>query len=324
MLSVLFVLILLLMTGCIQTTVQTTPIRPTTSTATTTTASVPTITAPDAYNLIQQNRNNPEFVIVDVRTAGEFNAGHIAGAVNIDYTSAQFTADVSLLDKSKQYLVYCQTGVRGAGATQIMIGLGFSNVQNMAGGITAWIQDGYPVTAPTTSETTTTSAQSLDGLQLQVSVNATTLTHGEALEISVSEYNALSTINNVTAATNWGVNGLVLSACPNLNELPLGVALFQGSYNAQNISQAAPLALFPAVPCALLIRLITGYDFLPASINAAIMPGGDISSPTPMSGSLTVNGTYSAAQLKPLTPGVYTLVAGDEWGTLEFLYIVVE
>ena len=321
MISVLFVLILLLMTGCIQTTVQTTPIPPTTSTATTTTASVPTIAAPDAYNLIQQNRNNLEFVIVDVRTAGEFNTGHIAGAVNIDYTSAQFTADVSLLDKSKRYLVYCRTGVRGAAATQVMIGLGFSNVQNMAGGITAWIQDGYPVTAPTTS---TTSAPSSNGLQLQVSVNATTLTSGEALQISVSEYNTLSTINNVTAATNWAVNGLAFSACPNLNELPFGVALFQGSYNAQNISQAAPLDLFPAVPCALLIRLITGYNFLPDSVNAAIMPGGDISSPTPMSGSLTVNGTYFTAQLKPLAPGVYTLVVGDEWGTLEFLYISVE
>ena len=324
MISVLFVLILLLMTGCIQTTVQTTPIPPTTSTATTTTASVPTIAAPDAYNLIQQNRNNLEFVIVDVRTAGEFNTGHIAGAVNIDYTSAQFTSDVNLLDKSKQYLVYCQTGVRGAAATRVMIGLGFSNIQNMAGGITAWIQDGYSVTAPTTSETTTTSVQSSNGLQLQVSVNATTLTHGEALQISVSEYNALSTINNVTVATNWGVNGLALSACQNINELPFGVALFQGSYTAQNISQVASLDLFPVVPCPMLIRLITGYDFLPDSINAAIMPGGDISSPTPMSGSLIVNGTYSTAQLKPLAPGVYTLVAGDEWGALEFLYISVE
>ena len=319
MISVLFVLVLLLITGCIQTTVQTTPIHPTTSTA-----SVPTVTAPDAYNLIQQNRNNLEFVILDVRTAGEFNAGHIAGAVNKDYTSAQFTADVSLLDKSTQYLVYCQTGVRGAAATQIMIGLGFSNVENMAGGITAWIQDGYPVTAPATLETTTTSAQSSNGLRLQVSVNTTALTSGQTLLISVSEYNTLPAANNVVAAENWGVNGLVLGACSNLNELPFGVALFQGSYNAQNISQAAPLPLFPAVPCPLLIRLITGYDFLPDSINAAIMPGGDLSTPTPMSGSLTVNGTYSLAQLRPLAPGAYTLVVGDEWGALEFLYISVE
>jgi rhodanese-related sulfurtransferase len=274
--------------------------------------------------LIQQNRNNLEFVILDVRTAGEFNAGHIAGAVNKDYTSAQFTADVSLLDKSTQYLVYCQTGVRGAAATQIMIGLGFSNVENMAGGITAWIQDGYPVTAPATLETTTTSAQSSNGLRLQVSVNTTALTSGQTLLISVSEYNTLPAANNVVAAENWGVNGLVLGACSNLNELPFGVALFQGSYNAQNISQAAPLPLFPAVPCPLLIRLITGYDFLPDSINAAIMPGGDLSTPTPMSGSLTVNGTYSLAQLRPLAPGAYTLVVGDEWGALEFLYISVE
>jgi hypothetical protein len=82
--------------------------------------------------------------------------------------------------------------------------------------------------------------------------------------------------------------------------------------------------LFPVVPCPMLIRLITGYDFLPDSINAAIMPGGDLSSPAPMSGSLTVTGTYSPTQLKPLAPGVYTLVAGDEWGALEFLYISVE
>ena len=98
----------------------------------------------DAYNLIQQNLNNPGFIIIDVRTADEFNSGHIAGAINIDYESPQFTADVSKLDKNKQYLVYCATGIRGAAATQIMISLGFKDVQNMAGGITAWIQDGYP------------------------------------------------------------------------------------------------------------------------------------------------------------------------------------
>jgi rhodanese-related sulfurtransferase len=234
--SLFVVLNMVLLTGCIQTTVQTTPTPTTTLSSTTTTSSVPTIDAPDAYNLVQRNINNPDFVILDVRTADEFNAGHIQGAINIDYTSAQFTADVSLLDKSKQYLVYCATGVRGAAATQIMVGLGFSNVQNMAGGITAWIQDGYPTTASTTTTPSTTSIQSKNGLQLQVSVNTTTLTPGEALQINVSEYNTLSTTNNVAAATNWGVNGLTIGACPNINVLPFGVAIFQGKYNAQNIS----------------------------------------------------------------------------------------
>jgi rhodanese-related sulfurtransferase len=323
--SLFVVLNMVLLTGCIQTTVQTTPTPSTTLTSTTTTASVPTIDVLDAHNLIQQNINNPDFVILDVRTADEFNAGHIAGSINIDYTSAQFTADVSLLDKSKQYLVYCATGVRGAAATQIMVGLGFSNVQNMAGGITAWIQDGYPTTAPTTTTPSTTSTQSKNGLQLQASVNATILTLGEALQINVSEYNTLSTTNNVAAATNWGVNGLTIGACPNINVLPFGVAVFQGKYNVQNISQGTPLELFAAVPCAQLIRLITGYDFLPLSRNAAIMPGGDLTSPTPMSATETVNGSYTQGfQLTPFAAGIYTVVAGDEWGDLEFLYVSVQ
>jgi rhodanese-related sulfurtransferase len=323
--SLFVVLNMVLITGCIQTTVQTTPTPTTTLTSITTTASVPTIDAPDAYNLIQQNVNNPNFIILDVRTADEFNAGHIAGAVNIDYTSAQFTADVSLLDKSNQYLVYCATGVRGAAATRIMVGLGFSNVENMAGGITAWIQDGYPTTAPATTTPSTTSTQSDNGLQLRASVNTTTLTPGETLQINISEYNTLSTDNNILAAANWGVNGLTVGACPNINVLPFGVAIFQGNYNAHNISQGTPLELFAAVPCAQLMRLITGYDFLPLSINAAIMPGGNLASPTPMSATETVNGTYTAGfQLTPFAAGTYTVVAGDEWGDLEFLYFTVK
>ena len=148
----LILLSVLLITGCSQTTTQTTS----NIVTTTTTSNVPTITAQDAYSLIRENLDNPNFIILDVRTADEFNSGHIAGAINIDYESAQFTTDVSLLDKSKQYLVYCATGVRGAAATQIMVGLGFKNVQNIAGGITAWIQDGYPITAPITTQSTTT------------------------------------------------------------------------------------------------------------------------------------------------------------------------
>ncbi len=327
----LILLSVLLITGCSQTTTQTTS----NIVTTTTTSNVPTITAQDAYSLIRENLDNPNFIILDVRTADEFNSGHIAGAINIDYESAQFTADVSLLAKSKQYLVYCATGVRGAAATQIMVGLGFKNVQNIAGGITAWIQDGYPITAPittqstttqpsTTAAPTTTTVQSTNGLQLQVSVNSTNITPGEPLQINISEYNTLSTTNDVIAATNWGVTGLALSTCQNINEQPFGIAVYQGNYTSLNISQATPLTLFAAVPCPLVIRLITEYDFLPHSINAAIMPGGDITSPTLMSATVTVNGTYTRLQLNPLIPGVYTIVAGDEWGALEFLYFNVE
>jgi rhodanese-related sulfurtransferase len=331
LISLFFVSISVLVAGCGQIKTQTTSIS---STIVTTTINVPTITVEDAYSLVKQNLNNPDFVILDVRTAGEFNAGHTERAINLDYKSPKFTTDVTQLDKNKEYMVYCATGVRGAAATEIMIHLGFKNVQNMAGGITAWLQDGYPTVALTTTEaissqttttTITTTGQSGNGLQLQVSVNAATLTSGEHLQINVSEYNTLPTYNNMAAATNWGVNGLAIGACPNINVLPFGVAVFQGHYDARNISQGTPLVLFEAVPCVQLIRLITGYDFLPDSSNAAIMPGGDIASPTPMSATETVTGTYSKGiQLTPLASGIYTVVAGDEWGALEFLYINVK
>lgn len=109
------------------------------------TPDVPTITTQDAYNLIQNNRDNPNFVILDVRTADEFNSGYIAGAVNIDYYSSEFKANIGKLDKNKQYLVYCRTGIRGAASVQIMVDMGFKHTQNMAGGITQWIQDGYSI-----------------------------------------------------------------------------------------------------------------------------------------------------------------------------------
>ena len=139
-LTLLIVSIVALSAGCAQATTQLTS----TGTITSSTTDVPTITTQDAYRLIQNNLDDPDFVILDVRTADEFNSGHIAGAVNLDYYSSEFRTNVGKLDKSKQYLVYCRTGIRGAASVLIMQDLGFKNAQNMTGGITQWTQDGYP------------------------------------------------------------------------------------------------------------------------------------------------------------------------------------
>jgi hypothetical protein len=46
---------------------------------------------------------------------------------------------------------------------------------------------------------------------------------------------------------------------------------------------------------------------------------------TPMSAQVTVNGTYiQGTKLQLLDLGVYTIVAGDEWGNIDFLYVNVE
>lgn len=78
-------------------------------------------------------------VILDVRTPGEFSAGHIENAVLVDINSRDFKSKISQLDRNKTYLVYCRTGRRSAVAGQIMTQeFGFTNVKNLLGGFVSY------------------------------------------------------------------------------------------------------------------------------------------------------------------------------------------
>jgi len=101
------------------------------------------ISAVDANNLIGKNIGNQSFVILDVRPADDYTSRHIAGAIDLNYDSTNFKKDISKLIKKKQYLIYCETGVNGAAASQMMLSLGFKNVQNISGGYAAWVQEGF-------------------------------------------------------------------------------------------------------------------------------------------------------------------------------------
>ena len=96
------------------------------------------ITPQEAFTLIQNNQNNPDFVILDVRTPEEFADGHIENAINLDYYSETFRDDLNKLDKNKKYLIYCRSGNRSGKALNIMEELNFREVYNMVGGIIAW------------------------------------------------------------------------------------------------------------------------------------------------------------------------------------------
>ncbi len=104
------------------------------------------VTPQEAFTLIQENQNNPAFVIIDVRTQEEFAEGHIENAVIIDYYSETFRDDINQLDKSKTYFIYCRSGNRSGKALNIMAGLGFQEVYNMLGGIIEWNAEGLPTT----------------------------------------------------------------------------------------------------------------------------------------------------------------------------------
>ncbi|MBL7942534.1 MAG: rhodanese-like domain-containing protein [Flavobacteriales bacterium] len=83
--------------------------------------------------------------ILDVRTPQEFAAGHIKGAVNIDWYQSDFATKVASLDKTKPVLVYCAVGGRSSKAKTKLNALGFKEVHNMTGGMDAWNEAKYPV-----------------------------------------------------------------------------------------------------------------------------------------------------------------------------------
>lgn len=84
--------------------------------------------------------------LLDVRTAGEYNSGHISGALQADWTNQlQFTERVKYLDKNRPVYVYCLGGGRSNAAASWMQQNGFTTIVDLSGGINAWKRENKPV-----------------------------------------------------------------------------------------------------------------------------------------------------------------------------------
>jgi phage shock protein E len=81
-------------------------------------------------------------ITLDVRTPGEFNQGHIEGALLVDFQSGNFENEIASLDKSKTYAVYCRSGSRSGQAVKVMSEAGFTNIYNLNGGVIDWADAG--------------------------------------------------------------------------------------------------------------------------------------------------------------------------------------
>lgn len=86
-----------------------------------------------------------DLVVLDVRTAEEFDEGHLAGATMLDLSAPDFADRLAELDRDVPYLLYCQSGNRSGQARRMMEQLGFSDVADIEGGIVAWVGAGLPV-----------------------------------------------------------------------------------------------------------------------------------------------------------------------------------
>jgi len=83
--------------------------------------------------------------VLDVRTAAEFNGGHIQNALQANWLDQkEFTDRTQHLDKNLPVYVYCQAGARSASAQAALEAKGYK-VINLEGGMSNWKMNGFPV-----------------------------------------------------------------------------------------------------------------------------------------------------------------------------------
>lgn len=90
--------------------------------------------------------------IVDVRTPGEFEKGHLPNAKNMNWNGSDFDSQIETLDKSKPVFVYCLSGSRSSAAAKRMRSKGFKEVIELKGGIMGWRRANLPETTENTVE----------------------------------------------------------------------------------------------------------------------------------------------------------------------------
>ena len=83
--------------------------------------------------------NSKNVQLVDVRTANEFNGGHIKNAKNIDFFNQNdFVKKINKFNKEEPIYLYCRSGNRSQKAARKLDGLGFEKIFDLKGGYMNW------------------------------------------------------------------------------------------------------------------------------------------------------------------------------------------
>ena len=193
------------------------------------------------------------------------------------------------------------------------------------------------MTSPTTVEfggVNSTSSKSTSGLSLSLSLDSTIYQPGQPISIVVDEINTLLKTNKVSASEKWPVAGLSVEPCGTLN-YPFGVVVYKGNYTSADISSAIPLDLYGPYAghsCPRLLGSIASYVFQPSNDIADIFQTSETNAAiTQMKMNSDVEPTPTGYWIRndmnifftDFDPGVYTVVAGDEWGTMVVRHFTV-
>lgn len=100
----------------------------------------------DVETFEQSIKDNPDVLLLDVRTQGEWEQdGYLEGAVLIPHTSLEERLDELPEDKDELIHLYCRSGNRSVEAANTLLGLGYTNIVELKSGINGWKSADKPV-----------------------------------------------------------------------------------------------------------------------------------------------------------------------------------
>lgn len=94
---------------------------------------------------LKSAEKTPEFIVLDVRTAKEYQEQHIEDAINISHD--QIESKLAMLNQYKDtmVIVHCRSGKRADIAENILVKNGFSQVKHLAGDMNGWLAADLPI-----------------------------------------------------------------------------------------------------------------------------------------------------------------------------------
>jgi len=97
----------------------------------------------DAVRLVNQGA-----VLLDVRSQGEFDSGHILDAKHVPQDQLASSTEVLKKYKDKVVIACCESGMRSGAAARVLQAQGFTKVVNLKGGLQAWRAENLPLVKP--------------------------------------------------------------------------------------------------------------------------------------------------------------------------------
>ncbi len=161
------------------------------------------------------------------------------------------------------------------------------------------------------------SVESTSPLTLYLSTNSTSIQSGQAIGIDISLNNTGSQPLTLPGKDNWPINGLGSGGC---SFLPMGIAVLDGYYTEQNMTDSKLLSFYFPPPCAPFNVSFKNYTFQPMSSNVVIeceSPDSNMFScphVMEMKYDVAYSNVLENGDFHSFNPGLYTIVAGDEWG----------